>query len=129
MTVMGDALMERLSDAGSIPARSTLGVKENACFYRHFLFLIFLQALSEKLFIETTTIKKPSNGKPFPFSTCVGDFQSFKCSAVRIFKVDRLLSSKRGQHLCGKGPGQLINRAVGVIHMGQPHRFQLFFRM
>ena len=35
---MGDALMERLSDAGSIPARSIFGVKENACFYRHFLF-------------------------------------------------------------------------------------------
>lgn len=51
--------MERLSDAGSIPARSIFGVKENACFYRHFLFLIFLQALSEKLFIETTTIKSP----------------------------------------------------------------------
>lgn len=34
MTVMGDALMERLSDAGSIPARSILkGVSVNIGFY------------------------------------------------------------------------------------------------
>ena len=36
MTVMGDAWMDRLSDAGSIPARSIFLNREIACKYKGF---------------------------------------------------------------------------------------------
>ena len=43
MTVMGDALMERLSDAGSIPARSILEAKGNAWYAGVSLFVLLIQ--------------------------------------------------------------------------------------